>query len=185
MSTPLSPVSRINWDAAFAVYYEREERRQSAARFIREELARSPDLQSVSPHAIVDAAGVPCSQILNNLYIGNSRSFIETTHLLHALGDLNTSNPRGFKRVVTMCPLEAIRMEHATILTSDTLRDDLQREFQRRGIAWSYIGRGLIDNPEHWPSLFYGCTAPDDPLNELEYPLKAGRVEAERFYDVL
>lgn len=115
----------------------------------------------------------PCNKILNGLFLGSSEAFIGTTHQPcydHPNGQpikKETSNPKKFQTIVTVCPLNCIAGDYPDFPTTG-LKEILTESFKTHGISWRYIGKILEDSDNDWTSLVHDCTFPESELAETD-----------------
>lgn len=118
---------------------------------------------------IRESSSKACNRILNGLYLGNSEAFVRTTHLpcyeypLSRPVCLDTSNPKQFQSVVTLCPLRNIARDYPELPT-----ECIQESFNTHHISWHYLGKNLHDHEEEWSTLTHDSTFPDSPLANAE-----------------
>lgn len=160
----------------YRIKVDRNEFIKDTARLIRKTAARSPrtnrDLQSVD-------------RILGELYLGGGLEFLDCTGMAifardktgNVVGMRNTSNPRQYKQIVTLCPLEVFEKE--TDLFSESHVYDqtciLENYFQAIKVDWYYFGRTILDVQNQdapdlvalkWATLVHDCSV-ESPLAEF------------------
>ena len=101
-----------------------------------------------------------CHAIAGGLYLGNYRSFIESTDL--ALQHKTNpdceqhTNRHGFRTVITVCPMSAFTHEYPNLNA-----EIVGESFRDQQVLWLQVGRTIFDDPALWPSLVHDCTFPD------------------------
>lgn len=122
---------------------------------------------------------LPCHQIINQLYLGNSEAFISTTHLKFRDVDRSyrcytrtTNNAPGFESVITMCQMKAIYGDFIELSGQD-----FQETFANHKVQWLNLGYRIFDGPEAWPLFIHDCTIAEEAI-PLDDKMEVIQIEA-------
>jgi len=107
--------------------------------------------------------------ILGELYLGNSRAFLQCTHLslrddrfIRRSLDIH-NNQHQFSAVITVCSQRDLWGDCIDLINQD-LREGLSP------VEWFYVGRTIEDDPVLWLSFVHDCTFPQSSLAQQEQP---------------
>ncbi len=118
----------------------------------------------------------PCAQIIDGLFLGDSRAFVQTTGFSCYDHDsdgrptlpINTSNPHGFTKVMTFCVLSNIGGDFTDL--AGRTAGDYRTALLAKKIEWNFIGKMVMDDPTGWKPLVYDCTFLGTELAERDFP---------------
>lgn len=120
------------------------------------------------------------NQIINGLYLGNDEKFAETVGFPCRTNDkkwIDTSNPNRFETIISLCTYARMVKEMPDLKTMDL--EEVEQQFQKRGITWWQLGCSLPDDKKAWTDLVYNATFPDSSLakKDLGIPKKSKQPE--------
>ena len=121
------------------------------------------------------AKSEPCHQILNGLFLGNSRAFVETTHVdftdvpdgSTVSKKRSTNNELNMNTVITVCPWQAIAGQHDGL---SKIRNEVEKGYEDNQINWLHVGQAITDGQESWLPLVHNCTFPTTDLAQQDIP---------------
>lgn len=118
---------------------------------------------------ISDVEQADFNAILGELYLGNSRAFLQCTHLtlrddrfIRRPLDIH-NNQHQFSAVVTVCSQRDLCGD-----CIDLIDQDLSKALSP--VEWFYVGRTIEDDPALWISFVHDCTFPQSILAQQEQP---------------
>jgi len=123
-------------------------------------------------------SNVACHQVMNGLFLGRDLAFAEVTGLF------GNSNPLGFRAVVTVCPMNALKLVFGRAFPAEPTKA-FGQALKERNVEWHNVGSSLLDAPEAWYDLMHNCTFPSSPLTQEGEDLKAVSDLRERRMKVL
>lgn len=102
-------------------------------------------------------------QILNNLFLGQSDAFVDSTHLTFYHPDKtgrsfkkSTSNAQGFDSLISLCPMQAIHGDFPGL--QDLEKEAIAHSLKEHDVKWLNVGKTTMDSPDGWLSLVHDCT---------------------------
>lgn len=114
---------------------------------------------------IKESKNKDCDRILNGLFLGSSKSFVEATTLNFKvlencfLVPKTFTNIYKFTSVITMCPMEAILGDY-----TELPKGQLAANFSTRKVTWLHPGKDLGDDEQAGFDLAYNATNLTSPL---------------------
>ncbi len=133
-------------------------------------------MKSVYKRAILEAKPsekiekASSDHVMGELYLGDCEAFTETIHHLCRESRsrwIDTSNPRQFKAVVTVCRLKEIAEDYRD-LDKKALSTILETSFKTHKISWHYFGKTLGDDALDWCIFVHDCSFPESDLAKIE-----------------
>lgn len=107
--------------------------------------------------------------LINNLCLGSSIAFTETTTLELKTHDATGRptrtqyhNIHGFDSVVTLCPIAALKGDYDDLPEEKTLAEN----FKKQGVKWLDIGHDIYDGENMGLPMAYNATFPKSDLIE-------------------
>lgn len=121
------------------------------------------------------AQDTACHPILNQLYLGDSQAFVQTTTLKATILNetlapvsLPTNNVNKFKVAITACPINKLQGVHTKMSIEEPVSEErLTALLKASNVEWKYVGRELEDDPKDWERLVQNCTFPEGKQDAL------------------
>lgn len=109
----------------------------------------------------LDSASRYRTEIIPNLYLGNSGGFIRCTYLKtvkeNSTDDFfNTQNIDGIKTIITVCPWLTIERDY----TFSENREQVAASFLEHKVKWIQVGNSIMDHEDSWLPLVHNSSFP-------------------------